>query len=177
MVSWSSSNSKIAKVSSSGKVTGVKNGSATITATMKYSGKTYTATCKVKVASLLDELADGFSAQLIVPTNGGMNSYCQVKYTNHTGKKIKINDGFVYANGKGCSNSKNSEVLEDGCYKVIAYYRDLFFYDYYKTKDMYLDSSSEAHTSIIVNGKRVYISFDTEGNTIFGYEWSDVGVY
>lgn len=44
-VTWSSSNTKIAKVDKSGKVTGVKKGSATITATV--GGKKYT--CKVTV--------------------------------------------------------------------------------------------------------------------------------
>lgn len=44
-ITWSSSNKKIAKVNKSGKVTGVKKGSATITATV--AGKKYT--CKVTV--------------------------------------------------------------------------------------------------------------------------------
>ncbi len=47
-VTWSSSNSKIAKVSSSGKVTGVKKGTVTITATAK-DGSKVKATCKIKV--------------------------------------------------------------------------------------------------------------------------------
>ncbi|MGN1118193.1 MAG: Ig domain-containing protein, partial [Acutalibacteraceae bacterium] len=48
-VTWSSSNTKVAKVSSTGKVTAVKKGTAVITCTTK-SGKK-TATCKIKVIS------------------------------------------------------------------------------------------------------------------------------
>lgn len=48
-VTWSTSNSKVATVSSSGKVTAKGKGSATITASFKYNGKTYKKTCKVKV--------------------------------------------------------------------------------------------------------------------------------
>lgn len=47
-VTWSSSNSKVAKVSSSGKVTGVKKGTVTITAKAK-DGSNVKATCKIKV--------------------------------------------------------------------------------------------------------------------------------
>lgn len=53
-VKWKSSNTSVAKVSSSGKVTGVKAGTATITASFSYGGKTYKATCKVKVISTIE---------------------------------------------------------------------------------------------------------------------------
>jgi uncharacterized protein YjdB len=46
-VTWSSSDTKVATVSSTGKVTGQKVGTATITAKISYKGKTYT--CKYKV--------------------------------------------------------------------------------------------------------------------------------
>lgn len=48
-VTWSTSDKKIATVSSTGKVTGVKKGTATITAKITYNGKTYKDTCKVTV--------------------------------------------------------------------------------------------------------------------------------
>ncbi|MCM1114566.1 MAG: leucine-rich repeat protein [Clostridium sp.] len=47
-VTWSSSNKKVATVSG-GKVKGVGKGTATITASIKYKGKTYKKTCKVTV--------------------------------------------------------------------------------------------------------------------------------
>jgi hypothetical protein len=53
-VTWKSSNPKVAKVNQNGKVTGVKKGTATITATSKAvnaKGKTVTAKLKVKVVT------------------------------------------------------------------------------------------------------------------------------
>lgn len=48
-VSWSSSNSSVATVSSSGKVTAEGVGSATITASFAYGGQTYSESCSVRV--------------------------------------------------------------------------------------------------------------------------------
>ena len=48
-VTWKSSNTKVATVSSSGKVTGKGKGTATITASFKYNGKTYKASKKITV--------------------------------------------------------------------------------------------------------------------------------
>ena len=48
-IKWSTSNSKVAKVSSSGKVTAVKKGTAYIYAKVTYKGKTYTAKHKITV--------------------------------------------------------------------------------------------------------------------------------
>ena len=48
-VKWASSNTSVAKVSSTGKITGVKKGTATVTASFTYGSKTYKATCKVTV--------------------------------------------------------------------------------------------------------------------------------
>ncbi len=51
-VKWESSKTSIATVSSKGKVTAKKNGTATITASIKYCGETYKKTCKVTVEKL-----------------------------------------------------------------------------------------------------------------------------
>lgn len=48
-VSWSSSNTSVAMVSSSGKITAVSNGTATITASFRYNGVIYSTTCTVTV--------------------------------------------------------------------------------------------------------------------------------
>ncbi len=48
-LTWKSSDKSVAKVSSSGKVTALKNGTATITASFKYNGKTYKDTYKLTV--------------------------------------------------------------------------------------------------------------------------------
>ena len=48
-VKWKSSDTSVAKVSTAGKVTAVKKGTATITAYFTYGGATYKATCKLTV--------------------------------------------------------------------------------------------------------------------------------
>jgi hypothetical protein len=70
-VTWSSSNSSVAKVSSSGLVTGVANGSATITA--KTSDGGYTATCAITVNTVIITIKDAkFKSYLVsnFDTNG-----------------------------------------------------------------------------------------------------------
>jgi uncharacterized protein YjdB len=48
-ITWSSSNSSVATVNSSGKVSAISNGTATITASIRYNGVTYCVDCKVTV--------------------------------------------------------------------------------------------------------------------------------
>ena len=48
-VSWSSSKTSVATVSSNGKITAISNGTATITASFRYNGVTYSTTCSVTV--------------------------------------------------------------------------------------------------------------------------------
>jgi glycerophosphoryl diester phosphodiesterase len=57
-VSWSSSNPKVATVSSKGKVKSVSAGTTIITAKLKYKGKTYKSKCKLTVKKIcsLEEL-------------------------------------------------------------------------------------------------------------------------
>ena len=50
-VTWKSSNNKVATVNSQGVVAGVKEGTATITASITYEGETYFATCKVYIVN------------------------------------------------------------------------------------------------------------------------------
>lgn len=57
-VSWSSSNSSVATVSNSGRVTAVGAGSATITAQFVYGGTTYSESCSVSVNEVSIRLSD-----------------------------------------------------------------------------------------------------------------------
>lgn len=75
-VSWSSSDSSVATVSSSGRVTAVGSGNATITAQFVYGGTTYSEHCTVSVVEVSIKLSDsnlylviGDSARLFAQTS------------------------------------------------------------------------------------------------------------
>ncbi len=172
---WTTSNSKVATVNSNGKITAKSNGTATITAAYTYKGKTYKKTCKITVSSLLQQLEENFSVKLIIPSVGSAtNSYCTVKFINNTNYDVTLSM-HVYANGKGCSNSNASDyVVKSGYNASATFYRDLVPEYRYKTKDMYLDNYSTAWTIITVNGKKVYVKFEAQGNTRFGYTAADI---
>lgn len=101
-VKWSSSNKKIATVSSSGKVTGQKAGTATIYAKITYKGKTYTGkyTVKVKKPYLTKTSATidkGKTYQISV--NGGSGT---TTYTSSNKKVATVSSkGVVKGVGKG----------------------------------------------------------------------------
>ncbi len=177
-VKWTTSNSKVATVNSKGKITAKALGKATITATYTYKGKAYKKTCAVTVSSLLDQLKNGFSARLIVPSVGSPNNYyCTVKFSNNTSYDVALSM-HVYANGKGCSNqSASNYVVKAGKGANANFYRDLIVQNHGNTRDMYLDNYSTAWTVLTVNGKKVYAKFDTKGNTTFGYSAADIDEY
>ena len=55
-VTWKSSNTSVATVSETGKVTGIKSGNATITASTTYKGITYKTTCKITVKTIAENI-------------------------------------------------------------------------------------------------------------------------
>lgn len=82
-VKWSSSDKKIAKVSSSGKVTGVKAGKAMIYAKITYKGKTYKDSYKVTVKKPAVK-ADGFTTlKNYILANGALG-----KILEHNGSEM-----------------------------------------------------------------------------------------
>lgn len=84
-VKWTSSNTKIAKVSSSGKVTPVKAGTANITASFVYAGKTYKSVCKVTVKK--QDVITVDKVDWYINSAGGVEPW--IKITNNTNKDIK----------------------------------------------------------------------------------------
>lgn len=83
-VSWKTSNSKVATVSSSGKVTGKGKGTATITAYFKYNGKTYQASRKVTVT------VQKPSFKTFMLTNSSYSYYHGVIIKNTGSKTLRI---------------------------------------------------------------------------------------
>lgn len=86
-VTWTSSNTKVAKVSSSGVVTGVKKGTATITCTTKNGG--FTATCKVTVKTSVKTTSVSFPKKTLTIDDGTLVAMgATVKPSNATNKTI-----------------------------------------------------------------------------------------
>ncbi|MBR2715600.1 MAG: Ig-like domain-containing protein [Ruminococcus sp.] len=90
-VTWKSSNTKVATVNSAGKVTGVSAGTATITATFKYSGKTFTASKKVTVQAAKPSYTVSFSK---IAT-----SLFEFKIVNNGSKTLRVYSADSYLNG------------------------------------------------------------------------------
>ena len=103
-VKWSTSNSAVATVSN-GKVTAVKEGDATITASIEYDGKTYSATCSIYVSS------PGVSLSRSKETIAIDESTSLTAYTTPSGQTVSwsssntsvatVNNGTVTGNGIG----------------------------------------------------------------------------
>ena len=120
----------------------------------------------------METLKQGIKAYLIIPSVGASNNhYVQVKFVNNSGYDMVLSM-HVYANGKGCSNSQASNYTLPSGYQVPVTFTRIN-----STKDMYLDNNSQAWTIVTVNGERIYMKFDVNGNTIFGRKPSEIGEY
>lgn len=73
-VKWKSSDTSVATVSSSGKVVGIKKGTATIGAYISYGGKTYKAYCTVTVTAAPSATAGFNKLKNYIISNGAKNS-------------------------------------------------------------------------------------------------------
>ena len=93
-VTWSVNNKKIAKISSSGKLTALKDGTVTVTAKFAYKGKTYTKTCKVKITVEYPDISVFISSK-----SAYSDSYAMI-IDNNSSRPIKVlNRGYVYCYG------------------------------------------------------------------------------
>ncbi|MCD8075697.1 MAG: Ig-like domain-containing protein [Lachnospiraceae bacterium] len=129
-VTWKSSNTSVATVSSSGKVTAAGNGTATITATAT-SGKKATCTVKVSASQLVSAseitaaaktygIKSGSDAyKALQSINTKYASYSQL-YSNKTGTIIFLFEGV---NGSTSANNRSNAmcvVLKNGKIKYIS---------------------------------------------------------
>lgn len=85
-VKWSSSNSKVAKVSSSGKVTGLKAGTATITVRSVDGG--YTASCKVTVLRKVNDVTLN-KQKVTLYLDGTVTLKATITPSNATNKSVR----------------------------------------------------------------------------------------
>lgn len=122
-VKWTSNNSSVAKVSSTGKVTAVAPGTATITATGTYAGKTYKKTCKVVVIIQTDsELEEIFllSEGAIALFEGETYSLSYTAYPTYI-----LNQSFYWksSNDKIVSVDNYGNIVAKSCgYATISVY-------------------------------------------------------
>ena len=124
-ITWSSSNTKIATVSSAGTVKAVQKGTAVITATAK-DGSGKKATCKVTVT---DEITDNIwgEAYAILPTTSKEGMAVGIRFQNNTGKNIRINWYATCANTeqyftrKGYTVLKESSTMDAEGYSKLSY--------------------------------------------------------
>lgn len=124
-VSWSSSNTSVATVSSSGRVTAVGSGSATITAEISVNGQSYTDTCRVTVeepsirlssSSLSMSVGDTETLSASVTPSGSYISWS----SNNTSVATVNNSGRVTAESGGSATitaeiTVNGQAYTDSC--------------------------------------------------------------
>ena len=119
-VKWSSSDTGVATVSG-GKVTAVKNGTATITAQMEYKGKSYKATCKVTVEK--PSISISSSASTIGYTERDKDSCTLTAKVNPDGGTVKWSiDNTSVATIKGDGKKATVTAVSSGTAKVTATY-------------------------------------------------------
>ena len=117
-VSWSSSNTRVATVNSSGRVTAVGSGSATITAEISVNGQSYTDTCRVTVeepsirlssSSLSMSVGDTEALSAIVTPSGS-----RVNWSSDDDDVVTVDSrGRVTAVSAG-SATISAEITSDG---------------------------------------------------------------
>ena len=117
-VTWSSSNTSVATVSSSGRVTAVGDGSATITAEITANGQSYTDTCRVTVeepsvrlsaSSLSMNVGDTKTLSASVTPSGSSVSWS----SSNTSVATVNSNGRVMAEGTG-STTITAEITVNG---------------------------------------------------------------
>ena len=93
-VTWSVSNKKLAKISSSGKLTALKKGTVTVTAKFKYKGKTYSSKYKVKISVEYPDVS------VFISSDVDYTNLYAFSLTNNSNSTVKIlSKGYAYCSG------------------------------------------------------------------------------
>ena len=129
-VSWSSSNSSVATVTNSGRVTAVGAGSATITAQFVYGGTTYSESCSVSVIKVSIRISDsslsmavGDSEYLSAITSPSREN---VSWSSNDSSVVSVNNsGQVTAVGAGSATitatiTAGGQTYSDSCWVTVV---------------------------------------------------------
>ena len=128
-VKWKSSNTSVARVSSSGKITGIKKGTATVTAYFTYAGKTYSRTCKVSVVQDYKKDYVNIAARALILIQGQVMNPSSLRINNIFYRKDdRVIIWYSAANSFGgmidyyaCAyfNAEDSGIYRmDNCYQI-----------------------------------------------------------
>ena len=98
-VSWSSSDTHVATIDRSGRITAVSSGSTTIIAEMYYDGQSYTGTCQVTVTDSIKELAYTFKMQMTIIADDAIVSALQ--NTGFNMSAIVDTSGYIWRYSDG----------------------------------------------------------------------------
>ena len=131
-VKWSSSDTRVATVTSTGKVKAVQKGTVVITATAK-DGSGKKASCEVTVT---DEITDNIvgEAYAILPTTSKEGAAVGIRFRNNTGINICVDSYAVCANMEEDFIRKGYTVIDDIGVMFAEGYRKFSFdaYDEYE---------------------------------------------
>lgn len=93
-ITWSVNNKKLAKISSSGKLTALGKGTVTVTAKLTYKGKTYKSSCKVKIDVEYPDISVFISSQ-----SKYTDTYAMI-IQNNSNRTLKVlNQGYISCGG------------------------------------------------------------------------------
>ena len=159
VVSWSSSNTSVAKVSSSGLVTAVGAGAVIITASTDFAS----VSCSITVQEKKQLTKSDLQIKLIIPTVGGDNWYAKLEVSNYTSDPITVSGGCGI-NGYAVWTKDQKGVTVNGGKKVtISFYNIKYIVTGEINKTMYFDNSSTGYVVIEWNDTQYYSEYSTNG--------------
>lgn len=115
-ITWSVNNKKLAKISSSGKLTALGKGTVTVTAKLTHKGKTYKSTCKVKIDVEFPKVS------VFISSKSDYTASYAMTIENKSSRPLKVlNSGYVYCSG----DSANIDSLFTNSGSSFGYYKSL----------------------------------------------------
>lgn len=164
-VKWSSSDAKIASVSSSGKVTAVKAGSCTITAK---SSNNKTAKCSVKVnAPVTVSSIKAVSVSTTVGTAPKMPSTVTAVMSDKTTKKVSVNWDYI---DKSQYAKENTTFTVKGTIKESSTIKATATVTVTMSDSSFEDYLDKNYGSLTIDGKTINFNWNVNNVTTEGYD-------